>query len=105
MYLAHHVADPHVRFAVKIYKRSYLRVNKDHKLSITNEITAMDRLDHFGVIGVHDFGSNGMLKRPDGKFNTNVHFCVMDYAEGICLFDLCEGCGALGEDAGRYLIR
>ena len=82
-----------------------MRANKDYKLSISNEIAALDRLDHFGVIGVHDFGSNGVLKRPDGKLSSKVYFCVMDYAEGTCLFDLCEGCGALGEDAGRSLMR
>ena len=44
------------------------------------------------------------MVKPSGRVISNIVFVVMEYVQGGVFFDLVQSMGAMGEDAGRFLL-
>ena len=94
--------DTHV--AIKIFKEEFLRRDSDSILSLRNEITILENLQHSGIINMVEYGDAGQVVKPSGRIIDNLVFIIMEFVQGGLLFDLCQTMGAMGEDAGRFFL-
>jgi len=61
-------------------------------------------LNHQNIVNILGYGSDGYVKKPSGREIKNLVFILLEYIPGGLLFDLCQTCGGMGEDAGRYFL-
>lgn len=64
----------------------------------------MQGLKHQNIVNILGYGSDGYVKKPSGREIKNLVFILLEYIPGGLLFDLCQTCGGMGEDAGRYFL-
>lgn len=64
----------------------------------------MQGLNHQNIVNILGYGSDGYVKKPSGREIKNLVFILLEYIPGGLLFDLCQTCGGMGEDAGRYFL-
>jgi len=43
---------------------------------------------HDNIVDIYESGNDGIIKQPSGKLVKNVHYLLLEYVEGTCLFDL-----------------
>ena len=89
--------------AVKIIKKQYLLNDSKAMQSITEEVTVMKMLDHPNIVKLVEFGEDGKVVGP--MCNEGLTYIVMEYIEGVTLFDLWNNYGKpIGEQYGRFLM-
>ena len=72
-------------------------------LSINEEVTVMKMLDHPNIVKLVEFGEDGKVVGP--MCNEGLTYIVMEYSEGVTLFDLWSNYGKpIGEQYGRFLM-
>ena len=49
---------------------------------------------------MHGFGSDGKILKPSGKVIPNLVYVILEYVDGMLLFDKCQEMGGFGEDVG-----
>lgn len=61
-------------------------------------------LQHDNIVKLLDYGSNGVVKKANGKTVENIVYLKLEFISGGLLFDVCQSLGAMGEDKGRFFM-
>jgi serine/threonine protein kinase len=96
------VTNPGVQVAIKVLKEEFLQKEKNAIGSVEAEIQILRSLNHSGIISLVEYGDQGIVEKPSGRTINNLVYLVLELVQGGLLFDVCQGLGAMGEDAGRF---
>ena len=102
VYLGQSVTNPGVQVAIKVLKEEFLQKEKNAIGSVEAEIQILRSLNHSGIISLVEYGDQGIVEKPSGRTINNLVYLVLELVQGGLLFDVCQGLGAMGEDAGRF---
>lgn len=102
VYLGRNLTNPQHLVAIKILRDEFLKRDEHTILSVQNEITILQSLDHSGIVRMLEFGDSGHVLKPSGRVIPNLVYIMMEFVQGGLLFDLCELMAAMGEDTGRF---
>ena len=91
---------PKKKFALKIFRHEYLQNPELGITQIEEEIKILHDLDHLNITKMHGFGSDGKILKPSGKVIPNLVYVILEYVDGMLLFDKCQEMGGFGEDVG-----
>lgn len=61
-------------------------------------------LKHSNIVGLYGHGSNGYVKSKNVMKQNNLTYLLMECVQSGTLIDLCQGCGSMGEDVGRFFL-
>jgi hypothetical protein len=61
-------------------------------------------LKHHNVIGIHSYGSDGIIVKLSGRKIENLVYIVLELVSGGLMFDVCQTLGGMGEDGGRFFL-
>jgi serine/threonine protein kinase len=89
VYLARLVENPNQYVAIKILKEEFLARDQDSRNAVANEVYILESLKHPHIIKIEEFGDNGMVLKPSGRYLENLVFIVLEFVSGGLLFDLC----------------
>ena len=53
---------------------------------------------------MHGFGANGTILKPSGEIISNLSYVILEYVDGILLFDKCLEIKGYGEDVGIGIL-
>ena len=104
VYLCRSLKDPKQKIALKLLREEFLQRDGDSIKSVEQEIQILQGLTHSGIVGIKGYGSDGFVKKPSGREIKNLVFIILEYIPGGLLFDLCQTCGGMGEDGGRFFL-
>jgi serine/threonine protein kinase len=91
-------------FALKLLREEFLNRDKDSIKSVEQEIQILEGLKHKNIVNIKGWGSDGHVKKPSGREIKNLVYILLEYVTGGLLFDVCQTVGAMGEDAGRFML-
>lgn len=77
VYLANEIGDPEKTVAIKIFREEYLLESEDNVHSIEQEIEILRGLNHDNIVGILDYGSEGLVLKPSGRKIKNLVYIVM----------------------------
>lgn len=83
-------------------RSEYLKRNENNIRSVDSEIAILRMLDHKNIVRLIDCGANGVIVKPSGRTISDLVFLTMEYVNGELLYDVCQGLGGMGEEAGRF---
>lgn len=104
VYLCRSLKDPKKKVALKLLREEFLQRDGDSIKSVEQEIQILQGLTHSNIVSIQGYGSDGYVKKPSGREIKNLVYILLEYIPGGLLFDLCQTCGGMGEDAGRYFL-
>lgn len=104
VYLCRSLKDPKKKIALKLLREEFLQRDSDSIKSVEQEIQILQGLTHSNIVSIMGYGSDGYVKKPSGREIKNLVYILLEYIPGGLLFDLCQTCGGMGEDAGRYFL-
>jgi len=104
VYLCRSLKDPKKKIALKLLREEFLQRDGDSIKSVEQEIQILQGLTHTNIVSIQGYGSDGYVKKPSGREIKNLVYILLEYIPGGLLFDLCQTCGGMGEDAGRYFL-
>merc|ERR1719375_131117 len=104
VYLCRSIKDPKKKIALKLLREEFLQRDGDSIKSVEQEIQILQGLTHTNIVSILGYGSDGYVKKPSGREIKNLVYILLEYIPGGLLFDLCQTCGGMGEDAGRYFL-
>jgi len=82
----------------------WIKTAKNAYSLIEKELDMAQSLDHENIVATHGFGNHGFITKNGITTHSNMTYLLMDIVKGGCLYDLCEANGAMGEDAGRFIM-
>jgi len=62
-------------------------------------------LDHKNIIRLNGYGSDGKIVKPSGEVIGDLVYLVVEYVNGMLLFDKCQQMGGFGEDVACGLMQ
>jgi serine/threonine protein kinase len=104
VYLCRSIKDPKKKIALKLLREEFLQRDSDSIKSVEQEIQILQGLTHSNIVSILGYGSDGYVKKPSGREIKNLVFILLEYIPGGLLFDLCQTCGGMGEDGGRFFL-
>merc|ERR1719326_2410624 len=104
VYLCRSIKDPKKKVALKLLREEFLQRDGDSIKSVEQEIQILQGLNHGNVVSILGYGSDGFVKKPSGREIKNLVYILLEYIPGGLLFDLCQTCGGMGEDGGRFFL-
>lgn len=104
VYLGRLLTDKTKLVAIKVFKNAYICKDKHSIPQIDNEIETLKKLKHNNIVNILGYGSDGVVVKPSGNTVKDFIYIIMEYADNGLLFDLAQGLGEMGEDAGRYFL-
>merc|ERR1712159_828681 len=104
VYLCRSLKDPKQKIALKLLREEFLQRDGDSIKSVEKEIQILQGLDHKNIVSILGYGSDGFVKKPSGREIKNLVYIMLEYIPGGLLFDLCQTCGGMGEDGGRFFL-
>ena len=104
VYLCRSLKDPKKKIALKLLREEFLQRDSDSIKSVEQEIQILQGLNHQNIVSILGYGSDGFVKKPSGREIKNLVYIILEYIPGGLLFDLCQTCGGMGEDGGRFFL-
>lgn len=95
--------DPKKKVVLKLMSVEFLKGENSIEY-VEKEIQILQGLKHTNIVSIVGYGTDGHIKKPSGKEMKNLVYIVLEYVSGGLLFDLCQNCGGMGEDAGRFFM-
>ena len=105
VYLAQTIEEPKTYVAVKVLREEFLSRDQDSRQAVINEIVILQTLKHPNIIKIIEYGDKGHVLKPSGRQLEGLVYIVLEFVSGGLLFDICQLCGGLGENAGRYFFK
>merc|ERR1712159_698527 len=104
VYLCRSLKDPKKTMALKLLRDEFLSRDEKSIKAVEKEIQILQGLDHKNIVSILGYGSDGFVKKPSGREIKNLVYIMLEYIPGGLLFDLCQTCGGMGEDGGRFFL-
>ena len=70
-------------------KEDFLNKEKDAIKSVEAEIQILRQLKHAGIVGLVEYGDQGVVEKPSGRIINNMVYLIMEFVQGGLLFDVC----------------
>ena len=93
------------RVAIKVIRDEYLKTYSDGRADIVNEVVSLQSMEHDNIIKCLEYGSKGIIKKPDGAERKDVLYIVLEFAEGGLLFDVAQLLEGFEEEMARYFYK
>ena len=88
------------KFALKIFRHEYIENKELGMNQIQEEIKVLHGLDHPNITKMHGYGSDGKILKPSGQIISNLVYVMLEYVDGMLLFDKCQEMKGFGEEIG-----
>jgi len=104
VFLGRSLKQPSKKVAIKVIKQMWIKTAKNAYSMIEKELEMAQSLDHKNIVETHGFGNHGFITKNGKTTHSDMTYLIMENVSGGCLYDLCESNGAMGEDAGRFIM-
>ena len=104
VYLVRSMKEPKKQFALKLIREEFLQRDENSIKSVSQEIQILNGCKHDNIVKIVGYGDRGHVVKPSGREIKNLVYILLEYVTGGLFFDLCQTCGGMGEEAGRFYM-